>query len=98
LNTNENLPNRSRHFYFHEDKPYGGIATKEELERMDNFIKINNLTSKLYAYDPELMIDLAFKHYVSQVEEVYKTGIRNRAKYWQEQLGSDAGLDRVCVF
>jgi hypothetical protein len=85
-------------FYFHEDKPYGGIATEEELKRMDNFIKINNLTSKLYAYDPEFMIDLAFKHYVSQVEEIYKTGIRNRAKYWQEKFGSEMGLDRVCVF
>jgi hypothetical protein len=85
-------------FYFHEDKPYGGIATDEELARTENFINTHQLHSKLYHFDPELMIDLAFKHYVSQVEEVYKTGIRNRAEYWRKELSSDAALDRVCVF
>src|SRR3954447_17049893 len=61
-------------FYFHEDKPYGGIATDIEKERIDNFIKEHKLEARTYNYDPEHMIDLAFTHYISQVEEVYKTG------------------------
>lgn len=82
-------------FYFQEDKPYGGIATAEEHDRIANFIKENNLHPKTYICDPEKVIDLAFEHYVSQVEEVYKTGIRQRAKFLQDSMHSDFPCDRI---
>lgn len=82
-------------FYFQEDKPYGGIATDAEINRISEFVKINKLEVKNYAYDPETMIDLAFRHYISQVEEVYKTGIRNRARLLQETLHADKPCDRI---
>lgn len=85
-------------FYFQEDKPYGGIATGEELERIENFISNNQLENRLYAYDPQAIIDLAFKHYISQIEEVYKTGILDRAAYWKRMMQSTYYLDRICVF
>lgn len=85
-------------FYFQEDKPYGGIATEEELQRMKDFIGENNLECRLYKYDPEKIIGLAFKHYISQVEEVYKAGIRGRAEFLQKNFNSGFPLDRICVF
>lgn len=82
-------------FYFQEDKPYGGIATDTEKERISNFIKEYKLEPRTYAYDPETMIDYAFKFYISQVEEVYKTGIRTRAKYLMELSKAGSPCDRI---
>lgn len=84
-------------FYFQEDKPYSGLATEEELNRINNFIDENKLTSLFYKYNPNVTIDLAFKHYVSQVEEVYKEGIINRANFWKEKFKSEFHIDRICV-
>jgi hypothetical protein len=90
--------NAKARFYFQEDKPYGGIATKEELSRIEDFISNNQLESRLYAYDPHAIIDLGFKHYISQMEEVYKIGILDRAKFWKDKMQSGNYLDRIGVF
>lgn len=85
-------------FYFQEDKPYGGLASEIELERIEGFVNSNQLRSKWYSYEPEAIVDLAFKHYVSQVEEVYKIGVRNRADFWKTQIDHNQGVDRICRF
>lgn len=85
-------------FYFQEDKPYGGIATDVELERTESFIKDNRLESRAYEYNPEQVIDLAFKHYISQVEEVYKSGIRKRSIFLQEAFLGDNPCDRIFLY
>ena len=85
-------------FYFQEDKPYGGIATDIECKRIDQFISENKLEQRPYMYDPEMMISLAFRHYISQVEEVYKIGIRNRSGYLQKLLKADQPCDKIYVF
>jgi len=85
-------------FYFQEDKPYGGIATHIEKERIDRFIHEHKLQSRTYYYDPEKIIDLAFTHFISQVEEVYKSGIRNRATYLQESLNVEQPCDRIYYY
>jgi len=85
-------------FYFQEDKPYGGIAEQIELDRMEDFIHENQLENRLYIYQPQAIIDLGFKHYISQVEEVYKQGILGRAEFWKNNRKSDNYLDRICVF
>lgn len=82
-------------FYFQEDKPYGGIATDIEHSRIGGFINQNKLKPKTYACDPEKVIDHAFKYYISQVEEVYKTGIRERAKFLQKSTQADQPCDRL---
>lgn len=82
-------------FYFQEDKPYGGIATMPEHKRIATFIKENKLDAKTYICDPEKVIDLAFKYYISQVEEVYKIGIRERANFLQNLMHSDFPCDRI---
>jgi len=83
------------YFYFQVDKPYGGIATDIERERTNAFINNHHRQSRTYHYDPESLIDLAFTHYVSHVEEVYKTGIRNRAKFLQELLNTNYPCDKI---
>jgi hypothetical protein len=95
---NEYRGGANARFYFQEDKPYGGIATNEELTRIEEFINENKLENRLYKFDPESIIDFAFRHYVSQVEEVYKKGIRDRALYWQNRLNSSFALDRICLY
>ena len=90
--------NAKAKFYFQEDKPYGGIATETELERIEEFVNSNQLQSKWYSYDQEAIVDLAFKHFVSQVEEIYKIGVLNRADFWKTKLGHNQGVDRICLF
>lgn len=92
------LPETKATFYFQEDKPYGGIATEEELARTEGFIAKHKLESICYACDPEGVLDLAFKHYLSQVEEVYKVGVRARSDYWQSMVGAETGVDRICKY
>lgn len=84
-------------FYFQEDKPYGGIADEQELARVAEFVSNNTLQPRTYSCDPKKVIELAFKHYVSQVEEVYKTGIRNRAGALQKEMKSATPCDRLYV-
>jgi hypothetical protein len=85
-------------FYFQEDKPYGGIAEKNELERIDAFILENGLKNRIYQHHPEMVIELAFKHYTSQVEEVYKKGIRKRSSFLQSLYEVDYPCDRILTF
>ena len=85
-------------FYFQEDKPYGGIATQEEQQRIYQFVRRNGLAIRTFEFDPELMVTYAFKHYVSQVEEVYETGIRARARLLQELLATGRPCDQIYVF
>lgn len=85
-------------FYFQEDKPYGGLTDETELKRIEDFISSNALEERAYEFDPEKIIELAFKHYISQVEEVYKTGIRDRSKYLMELYKVDFPCDRLFVY
>lgn len=92
---NETGRHRKAAFYFQEDKPYGGISDQAELARIDSFVKENTLETRTYTCDPQKVIDLAFKHYVSQVEEVYKTGICERSRVLKEQMKSEKPCDRI---
>lgn len=91
----ENSDRRKSAFYFQEDKPYGGISDATELNRIHAFIKENTLEARTYAYDPQKVIDLAFKHYISQVEEVYKTGILERSRVLKDEMKSEKPCDRI---
>lgn len=86
---------RKAAFYFQEDKPYGGISDDAELKRIEAFITKNALEVRTYTSDPQKVIDLAFKHYISQVEEVYKTGILERSRVLKEQMKTDKPCDRI---
>ncbi|HUQ67594.1 MAG TPA: hypothetical protein VM101_15635 [Flavitalea sp.] len=86
---------RKAAYYFQEDKPYGGISDTSELTRIKKFIKENALEARTYTCEPEKVIDLAFKHYVSQVEEVYRTGIRERSRVLKDEMRSERYCDRL---
>jgi hypothetical protein len=78
--------------YFQEDKPYAGIQTPEEAARIEAFTRSYRLEARLYPIQPEKIVEMAFKHYLSQVEEVYRHGVLERA----EQLQTMYNLDRPC--
>jgi hypothetical protein len=86
---------RKASFYFQEDKPYGGISDETELERINAFINKNTLEARTYTCDPHKVIDLAFKHYISQVEEIYKTGIRERSRVLKDEMKTENPCDRI---
>lgn len=49
-------------------------------------------------FQRKVFFDIFLPHYVSQVEEVYKTGIRSRAKLLQELLGAGRPCDQIYVY
>ena len=85
-------------FYFQEDKPYGGIADAAEMERAGQFIEDHGLIAKTYSCNPQKVINLAFKHYVSQVQEVYKKGILSRADMLKDEVKTDRPCDRIYLY
>ncbi len=85
-------------FYFAEDKPYAGISDEEELTRIKNFIEDNKLETIAFRHHPQKLIDLTFKHYISQVEEVYKKGIVQRNENLMDFHSVDYPVDRIYKF
>ncbi len=85
-------------FYFQEDKPYAGIQTVEEAARIEQFVEENDLQPRLYRCHPESIVDLAFKHYTSQVEEVYRKGVMQRAAELQALYGLEQPADRLFAY
>jgi len=81
--------------YFQEDKPYAGIQTPEEAGRIQLFIEANRLEKRFYRTSPQEIVDLAFKHYTSQVEEVYRKGVLQRAQQLQDIHGLAAPCDCI---
>ena len=61
----------------------------------DDFIAANGLADKAFAHHPEEILELAFKHYPSQVDEVYNTGIRDRSRYLKELYNVSCECDRI---
>jgi len=88
--------NAKSKFYFAEDKPYSGISEKEELLRIENFILNNNLEMRLLKHQPQKLIDIIFRHYISQVEEVYIRGINNRNEILKQKYKLTHDCD--CVY
>jgi hypothetical protein len=82
-------------FYFQEDKPYAGIQTAEEAERIEEFVQTHRLQPRVFPNHPERVVELAFKHYPSQVEEVYRKGVMDRAEQLKAMYGLDVPCDRM---
>jgi hypothetical protein len=85
-------------FYFQEDKPYAGIQTVEEAGRIEEFVQTHHLQPRVFPYHPESVVELAFKHYPSQVEEVYRKGVMDRAEQLKVLYGLEAPCDRMFVY
>jgi LmbE family N-acetylglucosaminyl deacetylase len=85
-------------FYFVEDKPYAGIQTPGEARRAEQFVKEHRLIPRQYRSHPDRVVELAFKHYTSQVEEVYRKGVLGRAAELQEMYGLDVPAEQLFVY
>ena len=89
----------SAKLYFAEEKPLSGIANEIEIERINALVKEDGLTPNLFRCDPEKVSDIVFKHYLSQVEPLYREGVINRAKVLSEFYKTDYPLDcNLCCF
>ena len=88
---------RKAAIYFIEDKPYGGLANTEELKRMEAFVDEHQLEARPFLYSSSQIVEPAFKHYVSQVEEVYRTGVVNRARVLGEKFFGP-GQEADCIY
>lgn len=82
-------------FYFQEDKPYSGHADAGEWARTERFIEENGLKEIIFETQPDAVVDLAFRHYISQVDETYRDGVIGRARELMRLFAADAPLDRV---
>lgn len=85
-------------FYFQEDKPYGGLADGDEWQRTEEFILKYGLVDINYEIDSDEIVRLAFKHYVSQVDDTYREGVLKRGGMLKEKHGHHTYVDRICVF
>jgi len=85
-------------FYFIEDKPYAGIRTPSEGQRLEEFISENQLAPRLYRTHPQVVVDLVFRHYPSQVEDVYRQGVLQRAGELQEQFALPVPVECLYTF
>lgn len=83
-------------FYFAEDKPYSGISDDIELLRIENFVKEKGLKENVFKHHPQKLIDIVFKHYTSQVEEIYSTGINNRNEFLKQKYNLAFNCD--CIY
>lgn len=81
--------------YFAEDKPYAGMMDEYESKINDDFIKENDLADKAFAHHPKTILKLAFKHYPSQVDEVYRTGIYKRSHDLKKFYNVSCECDRI---
>lgn len=88
--------NAKAKFYFAEDKPYSGISEEKELLRIENFILKNNLEIRFLKHKPQKLIDITFRHYISQVEEVYIKGINDRNKILKQKYKITDDCD--CIY
>lgn len=82
-------------FYFQEDKPYAGLQTPEERERIETFIRSHPFQRRVYRHHPEEVVELAFKHYTSQVDETYRKGVCDRGEELMIQYQSPDCCDQL---
>jgi hypothetical protein len=82
-------------FYFQEDRPYAGLQTSEERERIQSFIGSHALQRRVYRYHPEEIVELAFTHYTSQVDDTYRTGVLERGEELKREYQSKFPCDQI---
>ena len=85
-------------FYFQEDKPYSGLTDDDEALRIEKFLRDHSFEKLIYKAHPEKLIELSFKHYISQVEEIYETGIQHRSKELKKKYGASYPCDQIYLY
>ena len=84
-------------FYFQEDKPYAGIADPGELAALETFVQGHRLQPRVYRNHPERIVELVFRHYTSQVNELYRKGVLQRSEQLKQAYAIAEACDRIFV-
>jgi len=96
LNAREELEIQAKAvLYFGEDQPYTGLASDQDWKITNNFLGGFRLEIIDYLIDETRKIDLIWKHYPTQVEESYRTGVINRALQLKKINKADSGVERM---
>jgi len=88
-------PGIKANFYFAEDKPYAGIMDERESAINDHFIAQYKLEDRAFDHAPEKVLEYAFKHYPSQVDEIYTVGVRGRSEQLKALYQKPTDVDRI---
>ena len=82
-------------FYFAEDKPYAGLMNDSESADNDAFISEHKLKAYEFKHHPEEILQLAYKHYPSQIDSIYDEGVRNRNEQLKQIYKLETDCDRI---
>lgn len=86
---------RKASVYFAEDKPYAGLMTQSESKMNDDFITEHSLKDIAFAHHPQTVLELAYKHYPSQIDKIFNTGIEQRNEFLKELYNTKEDCDRI---
>ena len=85
-------------FYFGEDKPYAGLLNEQEAAVTKAFIEKYDLEDRAFVHHPKEQLELAFKHYPSQVDDVYNVGIYERNEQLKKIYSQTCDVDRILKY
>jgi hypothetical protein len=96
LSTWKELNHRTKAFlYFGEDQPYTGLADEQDWEKVKKFLSRFKMETMDYLMDENRKMELVWKHYSTQVEESYRTGVINRSIQLKKLNKADFGVERM---
>jgi hypothetical protein len=81
--------------YLGEDQPYTGLASDQDWETARDFLEGFNVEIIDYPIDESRKTALIWKHYPTQVEESYRTGVIHRALQLKKINKTDTGVERM---
>jgi hypothetical protein len=92
---NEPGARRNAAVYIGEDQPYAGLADRKDWEKATSFL--DTVQTEVIDYDIDVLrkSELLFRHYTSQVEESYRSGVLNRAEQLKSENNSDSAMERI---
>jgi len=81
--------------YFAEDKPYAGLMSESESKINDDFINEHSLEDIAFVHHPQTVLELAYKHYPSQIDKIFDTGIMQRNEVLKALYNTKEDCDRI---
>jgi len=81
--------------YLGEDQPYTGLADEDDWKKANAFL--NNYAHETlgYAIDIDRKLQLLSTHYVTQVEESYFDGMKNRVAQLQKEYNTTQAVEQM---
>ena len=96
MNAKKELNDRIRaKIYVGEDLPYTGLADEDDWKKANLFLNDHPHEPLGYAIDLPRKLELLSTHYVTQVEESYFVGMKNRATQLQKEYNTTQAVEQM---